>query len=199
MARKRLHYLTDEDIRIVKEFINEARNTPKNSRVFLDDPPPPQAPEVYIAKLPTGGINARSVSGSDITIHGEDCDIYKVNLADSKLIAATGIKRKVWNPYPVAWYGNSEHSIFLRVERDKFGNWLTERPQYRFRAVANEDIEADDSGDTVIHIASGVAAAGVTAFNDWMNNGVKISSGKQGIIEFFEDLDHFSWVEAECE
>lgn len=90
-----------------------------------------QAPEVYIARTPAGGIPALS-EGSDtgtggVSLHDDapgyaDCDIYCISdLSDPPLMAKVeGLSKRVYNLSTV----DVDEFRWIQIHRDKFGRWL---------------------------------------------------------------------------
>jgi len=160
------------------------------------------SPDVYIAKIPDAGIAARE---SLTKVHFAECQIYNLvqdsSTGDYKLEEVSGFKiEKVFNMYPVKWFGTSGRDILCQIHRSKYGFWLAEKPPFRQDAVVTESsgISANSSGDVTIKI-NGSDSDVVTAWLDWMHGGQKISNGKQCVIEFMEDKDRWGIREAECE
>lgn len=94
-----------------------------------------QAPEVYIAKTPPGGIPALSQATATGTGTGTDttdtpgyanCDIYRIQLYGDvpELEPVGGLFRRVYNVAGDLVPGNQ----WIVVVRDKFGSWLVVAP-----------------------------------------------------------------------
>jgi hypothetical protein len=91
-----------------------------------------QAPEVYVARIPAGGIPGLSLAlGTSIVDepgHAE-CDIYRVvpvsaGVGDVEIRVVEGLKRRVYNLLQVAITGGR----WALVTRDKFGFWMADAP-----------------------------------------------------------------------
>ena len=113
-------FLTDEDHQLLQEMIRDRKagrvNTPSRSgqdsgyRENTDH----QAPEVYAALAPTGGIPARVGT----TPGSADCTIYQVS--GDTLKAVYEFAQKVYNLNTSAVAA----ATYLAVTRDKYGTWL---------------------------------------------------------------------------
>lgn len=82
------------------------------------------APEVYVARTPSGGIPSLDANGtgtSDDDVPGSAvCTVYNINLSTEVLTPVTGFTRTVYNIHPIAVEG----STWIVVARDKYGRWL---------------------------------------------------------------------------
>ena len=126
-----LFYFNESEARIIKEMIDSFMR--RNQQESTIGPPPDISddmfpPEVYVAKIPFGGIPAlQTVSGSPIP-GSATCDIYKLwpytgtgtGSGEEELIAAA-FDQTVYNLSSSVVSG--EYKI---VWREKFGNWITE-------------------------------------------------------------------------
>lgn len=198
MAKKAI-FLTEDDHAILKEVINDFRTRPRNTRT-----PGPQftvsgAPDVYVAKIPsTLGIPPR-----DGTVVGfADCDIYYTDVTTPNtptLTVATSVSRTVFNIYPVGIYGAGTLSIYKQIQRDKFGRWLVEKPDYTLKCKPVADVPAGSTGTVKIMLAGTLSNNTLTAWNNWMNGGEQVSANKEAVIQFCEDEAAWCFVNAECE
>lgn len=190
-------FLTPEDRDLLADVIHDFRTRPRNTRNSGEQFTVSGSPEVYVAKLPSSGIPERSG-----TVPGHaTCDIYKIDVTTPStptMTAATSVTRDVYNTYPVKTYCGSGVATYVQIQRDKFGRWLCEKPPYRYKAKPTANIGVGSSGPTNLYIAGSVAGS-VTAYLNWMAGGDQISSGKEAIVEYFEDEQHWCFVEAECE
>jgi hypothetical protein len=110
--------LSEADVKVLQDSVGELRRMVQNiAGRAVPRPDDPEAPEVYIALTPSGGIPARS----GVVLGSASCDVYKV-ISDSLLSA--GFTRTVYNLSTTAVAG----SIYVQVKRDKFGTWLAEQP-----------------------------------------------------------------------
>lgn len=197
--------LDDASIEAIEALIAQNIRRLQNGR-WEDTTPAWASPSVYIAKLPTGGIPARSGT----TPGKASCEVQKITLS-AELTPSSGgtlsgfanpdaskISQLVWNIYPVKWYYSAAEDIYIQVTQNQSGLWLCEKPEYTYKAKAKADITAGNHASTGLYI-NGAEVEAVEGYNDWMNGGIKISSGKEGMIRYFEDQGHWSWVEAECE
>lgn len=140
-----------------------------------------QAPEVYAAKTPAGGIPALTVgAGTGANEDDEpgyaDCEIYQVGgtLADPVLQRVTQLSHRVYNLSDTAVDGDT----WVLVARDKFGSWLvtgtvgggSEVEYIRCKAVSG--IAGGDGTFTskkATYNADGTLSEGST--NVWMRDG----------------------------
>ena len=114
-------FLTDEDHATLQEVIRERKSgiVNPNSRVNTDsgyrENTDHQAPEVYIAKVPTAGIPARSGT----TLGSAECEIYRV---------VSGAVESVPS-FTMVVFNLSASAIsdgYVGVKRDKYGTWLAD-------------------------------------------------------------------------
>ena len=118
------YYLTPDDYRALRAMMDQFRKggslVNRQSRgVYMDPDDAIQAPEVYIAKTPEGGIPAMEPgTGGDPDAPGSaDCTVYRV--VNEELIAVDGLTRKIYNLSE----NDIEGNIYITVSRDKFGIW----------------------------------------------------------------------------
>jgi hypothetical protein len=136
--------LSDEDIRILQRWINESkRRNPRGSARHSNERYPDDnegndlAPEVYVAKIPSDGINGLETCTTGTgtpgcmgtgtgTGDGYDepglatCDLYVIDQSDSPDdLRPIGKDVPVYNVNPSALT-----SGYVPVMRDKFGRWL---------------------------------------------------------------------------
>jgi len=108
--------LSENDIKLIESFISKVRTQERNTsgrpRADFDDHN--QAPEVYLAKTPAGGISA--VSGA--TAGSADCDIY--HLIAGEILPVSTLFKAVYNIHTVDLPGN----IWVVVNRLKGGSWV---------------------------------------------------------------------------
>lgn len=83
----------------------------------------PEAPEVYVAKVPPGGIppmfSAVSQVAPKAVPGGVECQIYRLDLATGDLETVPGLTRRVYSLGTAHVQGGST----TPVVRDKFGTW----------------------------------------------------------------------------
>jgi|TARA_R110000824_G_scaffold395565_1_gene596318 hypothetical protein len=111
-----LRFLTDEDAEILKEVIRLGKESRINSPSKLQIEDDHQAPEVYIALIPAGGIAARSGT----TISSALCTIYR-NISGT-LTPVTEFDHLVYSIQDSALSGGS----YTAVKRDKYGEWYAD-------------------------------------------------------------------------
>lgn len=122
------YVLTREDVMALKDIARAVRGNVRIPRFQVPDSIS-QAPEVYIAKTPAGGIPALSGAGTSGDIPGHAlCQIYRIIDNDSggtapaavSLWTADELKKTVYNLSSSTIAGNK----WTPVMRDKFGDWL---------------------------------------------------------------------------
>lgn len=86
---------------------------PKQDRGHFPDHEEHQAPEVYVAKTPPGGIAGRT----GVVPASAECDIYQLIVSD--LTITTGLTQPVYNLATDSIDGDS----FVVIARDKYGRW----------------------------------------------------------------------------
>jgi hypothetical protein len=110
---KKVPYLSPEALALLREIAREYKNTPPPPGIggnWIDDPH--QAPEVYLAQTPGGGIAARSGT----TVSSASCTIWR-NINGT--LESTGITLTVYN-FATTAIGATKYII---VNRDKQGTW----------------------------------------------------------------------------
>lgn len=192
-------FLTSDDREILKQLIHEHRLRPRNVREYGEQiTVAGNFPDVYVAKLPNSGIPARSGNVPGVAT----CDIYKIDITTPStptMTAATSVTRDVYNVYPVTTYcTTASSSQYVRIQRDKFGRWLCERPPYRVKAKSVAAVSVGGSGTAAVYIGTTVVGS-VTAYLNWMAGGSELGSNKEGIVEYFEAEGKWVWTNAECE
>lgn len=122
----KLYVLNEDDRRVLKEVIDREARRPKNSVDDGGPGHPVHTSEVYIAKVPEGGIPALEIeaaygTGDDTYIPGEaSCEIYKLdNTVDPPELIPAGFSRTVYNVTDSVL-----SSEFVIIVRDKFGRWV---------------------------------------------------------------------------
>lgn len=126
-----MFYLTGEDVALFREMAQEFRARKKGMRDWGGPPKPPQAPEVYLAKVPPGGIPALSQSATTGTgtdqplddVAGEvECEIYQLDPETGEFGRVGELTYIVHNLAPSAISAN--RTPWVLVVRDKFGEWF---------------------------------------------------------------------------
>ncbi len=197
-------YLSDRDEERLSTQFARLSKTDISGRTYQEDDQIRYTPDVLFIKLPDDGIDARAgaVLGS-----AEDCQVCKINDDTGEFEDVDEYTIKVFNPYPVKWYGVTPDDpetgpfIYVKVTREKFGSWICEKPTYEIKVKPNADINAGSSGVCSIFIDGGELASGedITVHLNWMAGGEKISAGKEAIARYFEDEQKWVFVNAECE
>lgn len=134
MADKTVTFLTQADRDIIQRFLDEKRrsavNTTQRGREGANEHEEWLVPEVYVARVPSGGIPALVGSGDESVLIGRDgdipgyadCDIYRILQTGSrpKLRKVSFVPKKVFNLST-----DAINSIpWIITLRDKFGSWL---------------------------------------------------------------------------
>lgn len=113
-----VHYLTDSDVRKLNRLYERVENLEKI--IGRDDIPIPihQAPEVYVADVPAGGIPGLTLPDKP---GSATCDIYKINVDVSPevLVEVVDLSKTVYN---LSTTDITEE--WVQVTRSKFGAWL---------------------------------------------------------------------------
>lgn len=117
-----LHLLNDKSWKTLHDLIvREQRRTKNRGVPFSPDDLPPQSPEVYLVKLPEGGVTALDPTGTDPVAGSADCDVYNCvqNLTSGDYeLSDTGRDLTVCNAG--GKYGQQYYGL---AQRDKFGVW----------------------------------------------------------------------------
>jgi len=124
----KIHLPTESEANVLRKMITEYRRSGRKL-TWLNDDDDLFAPEVYVAKTPSGGIPALSgsITGSAV------CTIYKMDPytgtgtgsgEDVLELVQAGFDETVHNVSDIAIPGES----YKIVWRDKFGDWVTETP-----------------------------------------------------------------------
>lgn len=131
------HFLTDKDLAILKELVDRHRrirgNTTMRSAVGLDHEEFP-APEIYIARTPSGGIPSAPGTGTSDPPGCAECQIYQLvpgggvgtgTGCDIAIEEVEDTTKIVYNLSADDISGN----LWILVAREKFGYWMAIRPQ----------------------------------------------------------------------
>lgn len=199
--------LTEADGEILLNMIEREKKTPRN-KLIPEQERPSGSPEVYIAKL-TENIPALELSGEVGTGTGTAtfdipgsaaCDIYRVvphPSGESYLELVTGFNKTVYNVAPVAI-----HAGYVVIKREKYGSWIAECPTGSIlKAVANEDIAAEDFGDVTIWRGGEETDPPevVEAHLNWIHGGEQVSAGTRILIMWFPDEAKWVIIYGDCE
>lgn len=187
-------YLTESDAEILREIVQDYRTRPRNSRSRGEQFTVSGSPEVYTAKLPTAGIPARVG-----TIPGQaTCDIYYTDVTTPNtptLTVATSVTRLVFNIYPVAVYGTG--TIYTRIQRDKFGRWLVEKPPYALKCTLATTCSLNSTCTVNVYLNGASTSNTLTAWLNWMANTL-VASGKEAVVQYFEDEAKWVFTNVKC-
>lgn len=180
-----INYLTNDDVRVLKEFINEARSKRINSQIRQDDIGDHQAPEFYVAKpettipgltasgLPVAGTDAVDGPGDGDVPGTAICNIYQLRKSDGTM-QKIAIHQTVYNIAS----GAIDADTWIQVTRDKFGNWwaLVQNPP-TLATGGGKACECCDCFDCIdidtaaitgcVNCPSGAAYQYVTFFGGW--------------------------------
>lgn len=124
---KKPKFLSEDDLRILQRVIDRERRQIINAPALTsterwDQGEDHQAPEVYVALPPSGGIPASTVTPISGDVPGSaDCTIYQVLIESGtpRLRPITGLTKKVYNITDTA-----VSRVWTPVSRDKFGRWI---------------------------------------------------------------------------
>lgn len=155
------------------------------------------------------------------TAPGSLRDIIGVTLepirpANIGLVAVTGVVRATVNIIDakipnVDWAAGApylhthlagRHRIMTTLDNTFTGQvevtlMLAGNHQTSWRGIAAEDLLPDVGGSVEVFYSGGTRT--ITAKYDWMHGGVKISSGKKVLVDFFRDEGYWRVIGAECE
>lgn len=129
------HYISESDAQILRQMAADYRRrvgntTGRGRRDGIEDEES-NAPEVYIARIPDGGITAldENVTGTgtgpplDDVASSAECSIYRLlddGTGTGLFEPVDGLSKRVYNLSPNGIEGNQ----WLPVIRDKFGVWV---------------------------------------------------------------------------
>ncbi len=177
---KSLVSMDDADVAILKAVVAEYRSKkglgigrrPTGNPIDVDDQI--QAPEVYFARTPSGGIPARTdnITGTGSSLQDDDfgqasCSIYR--LTSEERPVPVGLTRTVFNMSSAAVDGDS----WVLVVRDKYGRWFVSREgeieccgsivdYYTFTNTTPDEFDIDGAGPVVVQNISLEVPAGVS-------------------------------------
>lgn len=127
-----LIYLTPEDVKVLQALVRFGRSQRVNLLALHEGLPEGLAPDVYIAKTPTGGIPALTLpvgtsTGMFATPGKADCDIYTIRETTlggtPQLVPIPNIERTVYNISLV----DVEENEYILIKRIKGGKWVIDR------------------------------------------------------------------------
>lgn len=123
------YFLTEEQAAMIQEVLDYHRGhiTPSRSQGLVTEVPNP-ASDCYVARIPSGGIEACDLSGSPDEPGRAECDIYRIwegyyGTGASPDLRNLSFKRMVYNLTPAKVPG----SIYVLVHKTKFGVWVLGR------------------------------------------------------------------------
>lgn len=115
-----LFAISENDLAILRGIIDREKRTVRSPRPARPEQALPSTPEVYIAKVPTGGI--AGLGAGSLEPSYADCDIYRLSFSGTipTLTLVGGLSRRVFNLSSSDLAADS----WPVVLRDKFGDWL---------------------------------------------------------------------------
>jgi hypothetical protein len=188
------YLLSESDLEILNEVIRDHKTRPRNSRAMSQQVNVSGSPDVYIAKLPTAGIPARSGN-----IPGQaTCEIFYTDITTPSTPSLTQVSTlTVYNFYPVAHYGTGQP--YIRVQREKFGPWIAERPLYTRKCTLATTCTVGSTCTVNVWLGGGSTSNTLTAWLNWADGGEAINSGTETVIQFFEDEEKWVFTGADCQ
>jgi len=189
-----MKYVDDASAAVLQDLVRRELHRRQEQGSSTVDIGPEQAPDRYVAKVPEGGIPARS----GLTLGKATCALYKaVESGDDWVLEDTTVERDIFNIYLMPVVDPGGNDSFVQVERDKFGRWLVERPSGVI-AVTTEAIPQGDSGAVNVVLGDGTRdTAEYTVHDLILNNGESIPVCTK--IEFFEYGGRLIWRTAYCQ
>jgi hypothetical protein len=137
------YLLTAADRELLIQEITARIHSRQNNGGSPEQPPYwNQSPEVYVAKIPTGGIPARTGT----TPGQADCEIFKIDTTGTPTLTAVELpstdpfERSVYNVYDAEIPASQGYAL---INRDKYGKWVASRvggaadTVKRFKLTAN--------------------------------------------------------------
>lgn len=121
-SQRDLQKLKERLRRVRDERINtEGRTTPTVHSVHMDTS---QAPEIYIALVPEGGLEPAEFTGTSggppTVLNGTLCSVYRFNAEEGELEPVDALTKRVYNLSTKAIKADS----WIVIQRDKFGSWF---------------------------------------------------------------------------
>lgn len=161
---KQITVLSDHDAQVLREMVAEfLRTTQAGARSYpslVDDIH--QAPDVYLARTPAGGIPELTiVGGSNVDLPGAaECDLYRVIVSGHLRgnIVPLHSSVAVYN-YGLAVDGD----VWALVKRDKFGTWWVESPPVETEGCVEVVTGATCSGGSIVVTTTYIRAPGLTS------------------------------------
>jgi len=207
-----LHGLSSGDVAVLRRLIAWAEKQGLNTRGRFprerqhaenDDH---QAPEVYVAKTPAGGIDGLTLGDGGTGTGGYDepgsatCDIYVIDETDTVPdLRDMGKDVIVYNVSGVAVPG----SAYVPIVRDKSGRWLAVTPPIgtRRRFKLKDALVADDHATAYLVEASGGSLTATdTEFEvyDGMSE-FEGDAGTLGMAEWWDDMARWEVYQMACD
>lgn len=168
----------------VERMPNEPADAGDAGRVHM-------APEVYVARVPSGGIPGLDKDGTGTSTNDvagkATCDIFKIDSDDG--LSDAGFDKEIFNIQPDKAYTADNYSYFIPVLRTKFGKWIAAHFFGVYIGILNNQLV--QGGSILMTIWKGVGAEGgaeVTTGEtlrvyDWLlDEGQSIEGGKKVIV-----------------
>jgi hypothetical protein len=122
-------FLSESDVEMLKRFRDYLHSTRRNGRAGDSPPDDFQSTDVYIAKVPTGGIAGIYEpvgTGSNSEPSYAVCQVYSIyynsTSGNDELLAVTGLTPRVYNIGEEAIAADS----WVVIAKTKFGQWVTD-------------------------------------------------------------------------
>ncbi len=124
------NFLSDADVEVIRGLVRSEMDRRLNAEVQFRQKDLYSAPEVYVARAPSGGIPALDDGSTgtgtgalnDDVLGYAECRVYKIEGfgGTADFVPVDGLVRTVYNPTTTAIDGNA----WVTIVRDKFGQWL---------------------------------------------------------------------------
>lgn len=162
MEQQRIHALSDKEVEALRKVIRKSANSSAYEKLsYKREEVPNNAPELYIAKIPDGGIPARTESMGNITPGSAECDIYKIDLLDDDhLVVVEEFTKEVWNITELTIVDE-----YVLVSRDKWGYWHVLNSSGSLLGKADDHIAA--AGEPGTGTGGDPTASGTVSVWEW--------------------------------
>ncbi len=185
-------YLTEADKKAVAEAVRRSLAIPYATPIrTVSNGPLSRTPELFVAKVPTGGIPAMV----GLTLGMAACDLYQLQATSSVgdefelsalLSGSDQGALNVHNPYLRPWFGFSNYII---IHKSKDGVWLCEAPPARYEAALNADLDQGGTSTArVFYYSSGWVDSGedVDVYEFTLNTDEKFLQYQKGEVKWNE-------------